>query len=94
VRKNGGQIDQPLCLVDGSRLYRGDLMLAQGLADDIEPARQRRVTEALYRTSTVSRSNRRDQRLLRIDELGLRFGERRREARYGWTGPMHGSPPR
>ena len=94
VRKNGGQIDQPRCLIDGSRLHRGDLMLAQGLADDIEATRQRRIAKAVVGTSRLIGTNGRDQRLLGIDELGLRFGERRRKARYGLAGPMHGSPPR
>jgi hypothetical protein len=43
VRKNGGQIDQPRCLVDGSRLYRGDLMLTGELPRvfGIEPPKPR-----------------------------------------------------
>ena len=39
----GGQIDHPSGLVDGGGLHRGDLMLPQRLAHDVEPAGERRI---------------------------------------------------
>ena len=49
MRQDRGEIDDPGALVDRGRLYRGALMLAQDLADDIEPTRQRRVAKGLFR---------------------------------------------
>ena len=41
----GGQIDRAGCGIDGSRLHRRDLLLAERLADDVETTRERRVAE-------------------------------------------------
>jgi len=43
VGQDGRQIDRASGLVDGGRLHGSDLMLPQGLAHDVEPARQRGI---------------------------------------------------
>src|SRR5262249_31766093 len=45
-----GEIDVSRALIDGGRLYGGNLMLPKYLAHNIEPTRQRRVTKALFRS--------------------------------------------
>jgi hypothetical protein len=40
MRQHGREIDDAGGLIDRGGLYGSNLMLAQGLADDIEPARQ------------------------------------------------------
>ena len=71
MREHGCQIDDPGCLVDRSGLHGGDLILAQSLAHDLEPAGKRRIAELPCAALTASRLNRTDQRLLRIREFDL-----------------------
>ena len=47
MRQHGRQIDDARGLIDRGGLHRRDLMLAQGLAHDVEAARQRRIAEGL-----------------------------------------------
>ena len=48
MRQHGGQVDDARALVDRGGLHGGDLMLAQGLAHDVETARQRGIAERLF----------------------------------------------
>jgi hypothetical protein len=41
-----GQIDHPCVLIDCRALDRSDLVLAKGLAHNVEPTRERRIPEA------------------------------------------------
>jgi hypothetical protein len=69
-------IDDAGCMVDGGCLHGGDLMLAQGLADNVEPTGERRVAkDLLSRTSAISLDGG-EHGFLRIDQLDLRFGQR------------------
>jgi hypothetical protein len=52
MRQYGGQVDQACGLVDGRRLYRCDLVLAEGLAHDIESARQWGIADRTRATSS------------------------------------------
>ena len=45
MRQHGRQIDDACAVVDRRGLHGGDLMLAQGLAHDVEPARQWRIAK-------------------------------------------------
>jgi hypothetical protein len=65
-----------------------DLVLAKGLAHDVEPACERRVTEALLRITWATGPDRGGQRLFGIDEFGLRLGERCGERRNRFTGSL------
>jgi hypothetical protein len=56
--KHSGQIDDAGRLVDRSGLYRGDLMLPQRLAHDVEPARQRGIAEGALALSCPSGADR------------------------------------
>ena len=82
MRKHGRQIDDAGDVIDRRSLHGRDFTLAQGLAHDVEPARKRRITELPGTALPAMRLDRADQRLLRIDELDLRFGERSGERSY------------
>ena len=83
----------PAALIDRRGLDRGNLMLAQGLAHDVEAARQRRIAERPFGGSGAIGPDGRHQRFLRIDKFPLRFGQRRSNSPNGLTGALHGCPP-
>ncbi len=94
MREHSGQIDDACGLVDRRGLNGGDLVLAQGPADDIEAARQGGIAEGAFSSLTkASGADRGGQRFFRIDELGLRLGKSGGQCRDGFTGPVHGRPP-
>jgi hypothetical protein len=70
-----GQIDHASGLIDGGRLYRGDLVLAERLAHDIEATGKRRIAKAAPALPCAAGPDRQRQGLFRIDELGLRPGQ-------------------
>src|SRR5262249_23825680 len=74
---NRVQIDDASRLVDGRGLYRGDLVLTQRLAHDVDAARERRVAEAALPFPWPAAPDGCGQRFFRIDELGLRLGQGR-----------------
>ena len=45
VDEHGGETDQAAVRIDCGRLDRCDLMLAEHLADEVEPARERRIAK-------------------------------------------------
>ena len=55
--QDGRQIDRAGGLVDGGRLHGSDLVLSQGLAHDVEPARQRRIAKRLLRPTDPTGSS-------------------------------------
>src|SRR5262249_51391607 len=75
------------------RLDGGNFVLAKALSDDVEPARQRGITEGAVRLAGKWRSDRANERLFRIDHLGLRLGESGGDRGNRFTAPVHGSPP-
>ena len=90
--QNRRKIDDAGVLVDRSSLHGGDLMLAQGLAHDLEPAGQRRIAERPLGTAGAIAPDGGHQRLFRVGQLSLGFGEGARDRADGLTGPLHGSP--
>jgi len=76
MRKHGRQIDNSGRLIDRGGLHGRNLMVPKGLADDLKPARQRRIAKLASTTLPASRLDRPDQRLLRISEFDLGFGQR------------------
>ena len=75
VRKHGGQIDDACGLVDRGGLDRGDLVLPQRLAHDVEAARQGRIAEAAIPLPWPPAADRGGQRFFRVDEFGLGLGQ-------------------
>ena len=58
MRQDCAKPDNATGLIDRGCLHRGDLMLAEGLAHDIEPARQRRrITERPFSLAAAIRSD-------------------------------------
>src|ERR1700692_957119 len=80
-------------LIDRRGLHGRDLMLAQGLADDIEATREGGIAERPIAFPWERRPNGRCERLFRVAELGLGLGERPGDAANRFTGPVHGLPP-
>jgi hypothetical protein len=78
-----GDTDDTGCMVDVGRLHGGDLMLAQGLADNVEPTGERRVAKYLLGRTSAIPSDGGEHGFLRIDQLDLRFGQRARQSANG-----------
>ena len=57
MRQHGREIDDAGGLIDRRGLYCGDLMLAQGLAHDIEPTRERSIPKRLFSPSLSIRTD-------------------------------------
>ena len=91
--EHGGQIDDAGGLVDRGGLDRGDLMLTERLAHDVEAARQRGIAEGALPLPCPSGADRGGQRFFRIDQFGLRLGQGGGQGRDRFTGPVHGWPP-
>src|ERR1700692_545437 len=94
MRKRGCETDKAGGLIDGGRLYRRNLMLAECFAHNVETAGERRITEAAIGTSRPPGADRCRQRFLGIDQFGLRLGQGTRQGGYRFTGPLHDYPPR
>ena len=77
------QIDDSRRLIDHRGLHGRDLMLAQGLANDLEPAGKRRIAELPWTALPALRLDRADQRFLRIGEFDLCLGQRGGECSDG-----------
>src|SRR5262245_27191991 len=93
MRKNGRQAKETSLLVDLCRLDRRDLVTAQALADDVQPARQRCIAKGAVRLARKRGPDRSNERFLWIGQLHLRFGKRSGNRRDRITGPMHGWYP-
>src|SRR5262249_16316024 len=74
-------------------LTRGDSMLPQRLAHDVEPARERRIAEAALAFPWPAGADGSRERLFWIDQFGLGLGQGRGQRRDRFTGPGHGGPP-
>src|SRR5690348_13560990 len=92
MSEHGGEIDNARRLVDRGGLHRGDLMLAQSLTHDLEPARQRRIAEQPCAALPVLWFDGADQRFLRIGEFDLRLGQRGGECRNRGARTLHRRP--
>jgi hypothetical protein len=84
---------EPHVLVDRRGLHRRDLVLAQRLADDVEPAGERSITEGPVVLPREWGPYGGDQGLLRIGKLGLSLGEGARNGADRFTGALHVRPP-
>src|SRR5215468_4064537 len=93
MRQNRAQPDNASTLVNRGNLHRGDLMLAQGLADDVEPARQRGITESLFSPTLPIRTNGPDQRFFWVDEMRLGLSQCRSDRTDRLARPLHDDPP-
>src|ERR1700724_1663905 len=80
------QIQNAGGLIDCRGLDDGDLMLAQRLANNFEPARQGRVAEGALRLASSSRSDGGGERFFRVDEVRLRFGQGSGQSGERFTG--------
>jgi hypothetical protein len=78
VGENRGETNETCLVVDARPLDRGDLMFSQRLADNLKAAGQRRVAECPIAFPGKGGMYGRDQRLFRVDELALGFGQRAR----------------
>jgi hypothetical protein len=88
--KRGRQRHEPWLLIKRGGLNGRDLLLAQALANDIEPCRKWRVAKGA-RTCCIHRSSGQSsrERLLRILELALRPGQRGGERADVMAGALH-----
>jgi hypothetical protein len=93
VGEKRGEADLPCFLVDSRGLDRRNLMLAEALANDIEPASEGCITERPTFLARKGRSNRRDQQFFRVAELTLRLGQSGGDRTDGVTGAVHRRPP-
>src|SRR6516165_8537485 len=91
--EHGGQGQHPESLIDRSGLHDGDLVLAERLADDLEPAGEGRVAKAARRLSGSPACNGGGERFFWVDEVRLCLGERRGKGCERLTGSLHGRPP-
>jgi hypothetical protein len=73
--ERGREVDEPARLIDRRGLDGGDLVLAQRLAHNLETTREWCIAESPLLLPSPLGPNRRGQRLLRIDQLGLRLGQ-------------------
>ena len=69
MREHRGEANESGVLVDRGRLHRRDLVLAERLANDIEPAGERRIAERAIAFPGEWRADGADQRLFRVGEL-------------------------
>src|SRR6478609_5985746 len=93
--KNGGEAKQTGLLVNLRSLDRRDLMSAEALAHDVQPARQRGIAEGAVRLPWEGGLDGGNERLLWIRQLHLRLGEGSRNGSDRITGAVHGcQPPR
>src|SRR5262249_17263891 len=80
-------------LVECRGLDGGDLVLSECLADDLEAAGERSVAEGPICLACPHALDCRRQRLLGIDQFGLRFRKCRSQRGDRFTGALHGPPP-
>src|SRR5260370_8277157 len=93
VGEHGGQPNEACLLVDRGGLHGRDLVLAQSLADEVEPTGERGIAERAVTLSGEWGPYGGDQRLLRIGEFNLSLGESGRNGADRFTGALHGRPP-
>jgi len=89
-----GQPDLPRICVDGGGLHCRDLVLAQGLANDIEPTGKRGIAKGP--SPLLPRERRTDgrgQRFFGVAEFALRLGQGGGDGANRFTGAVHRPPP-
>ena len=74
--KQRGERQHPGSRIDRGGLNDSDLMLAEGFAHDLKPAGEGRIAKAARRLSGSPARNGGGEQFFRIDEVGLRLGER------------------
>src|SRR5674476_1027866 len=94
MREDGGEPDEPHFIVNGRRLHRRDFMSAEAFAHDFEAAGQWGIAKGPILLTRERRADGGGQRFLRVGELALCLGQRRRDRANGFTGPVHRLPPR
>ena len=75
MRKNGGEAKETGFLINLGRLDGRDLMPAEALAHDVQPARKRGIAESAVRLARKGGPDRANERFLRIGQLRLGFGK-------------------
>src|ERR1700682_888750 len=80
-------------MVDVGGLDRGDLMLAQALANDIETTGQGGIAEGSVTLAGKGRADGGNQGFLRVGEFALGLGERRGNGADRFTAAVHRWPP-
>ena len=73
--KQGGESQHPGVVIDCRGLDESDLVLAERLADDLEPAGEGRVAKASHRLSGSPAGNGGGERFFGVDEVRLRLCE-------------------
>ncbi len=88
-----GELDLAAGLVDRGGLDGGDLVLAEALAHDVEPAGERGIAKRPLALARERRADDGAQGFLRVGELALRLGQRGGDGADGLTGAVHRRPP-
>src|SRR5260370_3287989 len=94
MSKDSCEAKKASIFVDCGGLDCRDLISAKALADNVETARQRGVAEGAVSFTVEGGSDFRKKRLLWIGQVRLRLGKCCRYVDDGFTGPVHGCPPR
>src|SRR5262245_66257104 len=93
MSQRGGQIDHSDRMVDGGRLHRRNLVLAEGLAYDVEATGEWGIAEPALALPWPAGADYRREGLFGIDQFGLSLGQGRGQRRDRFTGSGHGRPP-
>jgi hypothetical protein len=71
MRQDCAEPNDPDTLIDRGGLHGGDLMLAQRLAHNVEPTRERHITEGPFGSASLFSPDGANERFFRVDKLGL-----------------------
>src|SRR5262245_6662507 len=93
MREYRSQVDSLRSLVDCCCLHGCNLVPPKRRPNDFQAARQGGVSKAPLWLITAIRTDRPDQRLFRIYQLGLGLCERTSESGDGVARTVHGRPP-
>jgi hypothetical protein len=87
------QPDLARVLIDGRGLDRGDLVLAEALADDIKPAGQRGIAKGPLALVGNQRADDSGEGFFGIGQLSLGLRKGGGNGPDGLTAALHGRPP-
>ena len=93
VNKRRGEPDQAAVAVNSGGLNRCDLVLAEALADQVEPGGERGIAKGPAAFARKRRDDGCSEGLLRVCNLGLGLGKRRRKRPNPIAGVLHDWPP-